>query len=42
VFAESTIRQVETLLRLDPLKEAVHELEEARQLAPGMVDPIYA
>ncbi len=42
VFAESTIRHVETLIRLDQLNEAVHELEEARRLAPGMVDHIYA
>lgn len=42
VFAESTIRHVETLIRLDQLNEAVNELEEARRLAPGMVDHIYA
>lgn len=41
VFAESTIRHVETLIRLDQLNEAVNELEEARRLAPGLVDHIY-
>lgn len=42
IFADSTIKHVEALIKLDQLNEAVSELEEARRLAPGLVDHIYA